>query len=161
MARPLTIEWSEPPSTLEKLYKTERDVQNRTRLQALFLTRQGRSLTEVAEIVGVHYRTVQQWISWYRQGGLSEVLSRRHGGHSGPARRLSAEQEAELKGKADAGLIRSIADGVRWAIKEHDVHYSYWGMRHVFERLELKRKVPRPGNPKASAVEQEEWKKRG
>lgn len=161
MARPINIEWHEQLTTLEKLYKNEKDVQNRMRLQALWLTRQDRPLTEVAEVVGVHYRTVQEWISWYRQGGLSEVLARHHGGHSGPARRLNAEQEAQLKGKADAGEIRSIADGVSWAIEEHDVRYSYWGMRHVFKRLDLKRKVPRPRNPKASTDEQEAWKKGG
>jgi transposase len=112
-------------------------------------------------IVGVHYRTLQEWIAWYRQGGIDEVVAHRHGGHSAQERRLRAEQEAELKRKADAGEIRSIADGVKWAQESHQVTYSYWGMRHVFHRLQLKLKVPRPRNPKASAQEQETWKKGG
>jgi transposase len=115
----------------------------------------------VSAIIGVHYRTVQDWLNWYRAGGINAVLAHRHGGHSGPARRLSAEQEAELKRKADAGEMRSIADGVKWAQESHQVSYTYWGMRHVFHRLKLRLKVPRPHNPKASAQEQEAWKKGG
>lgn len=161
MARRVQIEWQEDEATLKKLYKGEKEVTKRLRLQALWLSRQGRQLTEVAEIVGVHYRTVQEWIAWYRQGGLAEVLARRHGGQGGPQRRLNEEQEAELKAKADAGEIRSIAAGVAWAQEKHQVGYSYWGMRHVFKRLSLRLKVPRPGNPKTSVEEQQAWKKGG
>jgi len=160
MAR-LEIEWQDNAESLERRYQAEKDVQKRRRLHALWLLRQGRRLAEVCEIIGVHYRTLQAWIAWYRQGGLDEVVAHRHGGHSAQERRLSAEQEAELKRKADAGEIRSIADGVKWAKESHQVAYTYWGMRHVFHRLHLNLKVPRPRNPKANAEEQEAWKKGG
>lgn len=158
MARPLQIDWREDEQTLYRLYKREKDHQNRTRLQALWLLRPGRSMKEVAELVGVHYRTVQEWVAWYRAGGVSEVLQHRHGGHGGQERRLSEEQEAELKAKAEAGEIRTIQDGVEWA-KTHDVEYTYWGMRGVFVRLGLKKKVPRPKSPQTSDEEQQAWKK--
>ena len=158
MARPLRIDWLEDEQTLYQLYKQEQDHQNRTRLQALWLLRPGRSMKEVAGLVGVHYRTVQEWVAWYRQGGVDEVLQHRHGGHGGQERRLNEEQEAELKAKAEAGEIRTIHDGVEWA-KTHGVAHTYWGMRWVFYRLGLKKKVPRPKAPQSSAEEQEVWKK--
>lgn len=161
MARKLQIEWQEDERTLETRYKKEKDHQNRTRLHALWLLRQGRTIKEVAQLMGVHYRTLQRWVSWYRQGGIAKVLAHRHGGHSGPARRLTSEQEAELKAKAEAGEIRTIWEGVAWAKQTHGVEYTYWGMRWVFERLELTKKVPRPRSPKASAEAQEAWKKGG
>jgi transposase len=68
---------------------------------------------------------------------------------------------AELKAAASAGQVRSIWDGVQWAQEQHDVRYTYWGMRGVFARLGLRKKVPRPRNPKASAEQQEAWKKGG
>ena len=160
MARPLQIDWREDEQTLCRLYKQEKDHQNRTRLQALWLLRPGRSMKEVAELVGVHYRTVQEWVAWYRAGGVSEVLQHRHGGHGGQERRLSEEQEAELQAKAEAGEIRTIQDGVEWA-KTHDVEYTYWGMRGVFARLGLTKKVPRPKSPQTSDEEQQAWKKGG
>ena len=45
--------------------------------------------------------------------------------------------------------------------EEAGVEYTYWGMRHVFERLDLKKKVPREQFPDADPEKQEEWKKGG
>ena len=71
---------------------------------------------------------------------------------------IARKMTAELKAKAEAGEIRTIQDGVDWA-KTHDVAYTYWGMRGVFGRLGLKKKVPRPKSPQTSDEEQEAWKK--
>jgi transposase len=161
VARPFQINWQEDEQTLYELYKQAKDHQNRTRLQALWLLRQSRPMGQVAEIVGVHYRTLQEWVAWYRQGGVRAVLGHRHGGHGGQERRLSSEQEAELKTKAAAGEIRTIHAGVAWVKQSYEVDYSYWGMRWVFDRLELRPKVPRPQSPQASLPQQEAWKKKG
>lgn len=161
MARKLQLVWRDDVETLHQHYKAEKDSEKRTRLHTLWLLRQGKSMQEVAGLVGVHYRTVQEWVRWYRQGGVAEVLQHRHGGHSWPARRLTAAQEAELTAKASAGEVRTIADGVQWAKQAHHVEYSYWGMRWVFARLGLRLKVPRPQSPQASVAAQEAWKKGG
>ena len=161
MARELKLEWQDDVATLGAAYRNAKEPQDRQRLQALWLLRQGRSMAEIATIVGVAYRTIQEWVSWYRHGGVGAVLAHQHGGRREHARRLSVAQEAELKQKADAGEIRRIEDGVVWAQQRHQVEYTYWGMRHVFARLGLRKKVPRPRNPKASEAEQEAWKKGG
>jgi transposase len=158
MARKLQIEWQEDADELKERYQREKDHQNRTRLQALWLVRTGKPMSEVARIVGVHYRTTQEWMAWYRGGGVAEVLSRRHGGvHS----QLTKEQDEELIDKSKAGELRSIWDGVDWAAKEYQVEYTYGGMRGVFKRLKLAKKVPRPKSPKASTEDQMAWKKGG
>jgi transposase len=159
--RRLHLDWHDDEPTLRRLYKQAQDHQDRTRLQALWLLRQGHSIKEVAQTVGVHARTVQDWVAWYRRGGVAEVLRHRHGGHGGKQGRLTQEQEAELKAKASAGEIRTIQDGVAWAREAHQVEYTYWGMRWVFDRLALRKKVPRPRSPKASAAQQQAWKKGG
>jgi transposase len=161
MARRLQVEWQEDEATLKQYYLSEKDAQNRTRLQALWQLRRGRTIAEVAEMVGKHPRTIQDWVAWYRQGGLVEVLRHRHGGHGGRQSWLTDEQEDELKAAASAGEVRCIQDGVQWAQEQHGVTYTYWGMRRVFARLELRKKVPRPRNPQASAEQQEAWKKGG
>jgi len=160
MPRHVQVEWQEDADQLRALYQVEKDYQNRTRLQALWYLRQGRTVGAVAELIGKHPRTVQDWVAWYRKGGVAEVLRHRHGGHTGSEPRLTTEQENELKALAEKGEIRTVWEGVEWA-KGQQVTYTYWGMRHVFERLKLKKKVPRPRNPKASAEEQEAWKKGG
>ena len=160
MPRGVQVEWQEDASKLKALYLAEKDHQNRTRLQALWHLRRGRTVGEVAELVGKHPRTIQDWVAWYRAGGVAEVLRHRHGGHGGKQPRLTSKQREELKELSEKGELRTVWDGVHWA-EEQGVEYTYWGMRHVFERLKLKKKVPRPRNPKASAEEQEAWKKGG
>lgn len=160
MGRQLQVDWKEDEDTLKALYLAEKDHQRRTRLQALWYLRQGHTIEETAARVGKHARTIQTWVAWYRAGGRQEVLDRRQGGQGGTPRRLSPEQEEELETKARQGEIRTIWDGVHWA-QEQGVEYTYWGMRWVFWRLKLKKKVPRPSNPQASPQEQEEWKKGG
>jgi len=156
--RPLVIAWRDSEAALTRRYREEQDRQYRTQLQALMLLRQGRRMTEVAAIVGLSSRTVQRWVDWYRQGGLAEVGRHRLGGHGCSPRRLSPAQEAALSALAAAGQIRTIWDGVHWAEGE-GVTYTYWGMRWVFARLLLRKKVPRPCNPKASPAQQRAWKK--
>lgn len=68
--RPFRIDWSaeETAEQLQARYRAEKDGEVRSRLHGLWLLRIGRSLGEVAELVGMHYRTVQQWAAWYRAG---------------------------------------------------------------------------------------------
>jgi molybdate transport repressor ModE-like protein len=159
MARSLDVDWQDDAGALRSCYKRQRDRQDRTRVHLLWLLRKGHSMKEAAEAVGVGYRTAGRWVEWYRSGGLEEVLSRRHGGSGGrPARLSESEQEALLE-KARAGEVRTIWDGVEWAREQADAGYTYWGMRHVFERIGLSKKVPRPQSPKADPEEQSAWKK--
>ena len=161
MARSLSIIWHEEADQLEALYKSEKEPQRRTRLHALWLVRLGPTVQSVAPLVGIHVRTIQQWLAWYRQGGLAQVLAPRHGGHGGRPARLSAAEENQLKTWAEAGQTGSIWDGVEWAQAQCGVAYTYWGMRKIFARLGLKKKVPRPCAPQASEADQDAWKKGG
>ncbi len=65
MARHLQVAWHEDEATLKERCVSEKDAQNRTRLQALWQLRRGRTIVEVAEMAGKHPRTIQDWIAWY------------------------------------------------------------------------------------------------
>jgi transposase len=67
MAQKLQVTWQEDEARLYELYKGEKDHQIRVRLHALWLLRQGHAMEEVATLLGVHYRTVQKWVAWYRR----------------------------------------------------------------------------------------------
>jgi len=157
--RRLQIEWQEDEETLFRLYKQERDPELRPRLHALWLLRQGHRVRWVARVVGVHERSLQRWLAWYREGGIAEVLKHRRGGRQGREPKLNAEQQARLVEEAAEGTFTTIWDAVRWVEQEFGVTYTYWGMRSLFVRLKLKRKVPRPLAAKASLRVQERWKK--
>ena len=111
IGRPFRVEWR-PEDTREALkasYLAERDINLRTRLHGLWLLRSGRRLSAVASVLGVHYRTVQTWVGWYRDGGVEEVLSHKKGRRGTP--RLS-----EYRGRTGVGrggVERTIQDGRR------------------------------------------------
>src|SRR5213079_143775 len=95
--RKLVIEWAaeDDAAGLQARYRRERQADVRPRLHGLWLPRTGRSARETAGVLGVHERTVQRWIGWYRAGGVAAASGRHAGGQGAPAR-LSAEQRAEL-----------------------------------------------------------------
>ncbi len=157
--RRLRIAWQEDEVTLWQRYRSELDPDLRTRWHALWLLRQGRSVTETAALVGVHRRSVQRWLSWYRQGGLAAVAQHRQGGRQGRTAYLTAEQQAHLTAETARGTIRTVGEAVRWVEQQFGVAYTAWGMRSVLQRLKIRKKVPRPLAAQADLAAQEAWKR--
>jgi transposase len=159
LGRPFRMAWRDEAPALREAYRRERDAELRPRLHALWLLRRGERLGEVADLVGVHYRTVQQWVAWYRAGGLAEVRRHRNGGRQGAPSRLSAAQRQTLSERAGAEGFATIGEAIGWAEQQFGVRYAYGGMRSVFHRLRLKWKVPRPLAVQASPQAQAAWKR--
>ncbi len=158
--RQLNIKWQEDETTLYRLYRTEPEAELRSRWQ-VWLLHQGRSIKETAQVVGVHHRTVREWLRWYREGGIAAIREHRQGNRQGRKPFLTAEQCAQWVEQTAQGTITTIGEGQSW-VKEHfGVNYTYWGMRSLFRRLKIKKKVPRPPAAKASLEAQERWKKGG
>ena len=158
--RPFQIEWraEDTAEVLRAAYRVEKDPVARSRRQALWLLRTGRSLAEVAAVVGVGYRTVQRWAAWYRRGGPAAVTAPRAGGHGHPAR-LSPEQQAELAEQVATGRFRTAGEIRDWIAAEFGVAYQVSGVYDLLERLRCRPKVPRPLHSRADRAEQERWKK--
>ena len=162
MPRKLRVEWKEDAATLKALYLKEKHRTRRERLQALWHLREGKKVMEVAAMLGRAPRTVSTWVAWYRRGGLQEVLERRQGGVKRPSRRrLTDEQVAALKAKAEEGAFRRVHDVVEWVAQEYGVHYTDKGMYTLLRRLGWRKKVPRPRHTHADPKAQEAWKKGG
>ena len=159
MAKRLEVEWQDDAESLFRLYKGERDPELRSRWHALWLLREGYSVSEVVAILGVHERSVRRWIAWYRMGGMEEVRRHRRGGRQGQKPKLTPEQQEALKAHAAEGHFCTIHEAVAWVRERFGVEYTYWGMRSLFRRLQIKKKVPRPVAAKAEPEAQEAWKK--
>ena len=158
--RPLRMDWQDDIAGLGAAYRTERDPAVRPRLQALWLVRQGRSLQDTAAVVGVHYRTLQTWLAWYRAGGLAAVRAHHQAG-KGRAAYLSAEQQAQLVDQAASGAFFTARDVQQWVADRFGAHYRLKGIYRLLARLGCHPKVPRPYNPRSTVAEQAAWKKGG
>jgi transposase len=158
--RPLTIAWQAEDTTdsLKAVYLAERDGVRRTRVHALWLLRSGWTIDAVAEVLGTHYRSVQRWVAWYREGGLAWVQERRMGGVGQP-RRLSAEQEQQLGREVATGRFRTAREVQGWISQQYQVSYRLGGIYTLLERLTCSLKVPRPVHTQTDLAQQEAWKK--
>ena len=154
------IAWEveDTPEALRQRYRNEEEGEVRTRLQALWLLRTGWNLEQVAEVTGVHYRTVQRWVGWYRQGGTAEVCVHHEGGHGQPSW-LTAEQEAAVAEEAAKGTFTTAADVRRWVAEQFGVTYRLKGIYGLLRRVRCHPKVPQPIHIKANPEAQEAWKK--
>jgi len=160
MGQRIQVVWQETADELKQLYKQERQPQRRTRLQALWHLREGDRIDEVEAKVGVAYRSVQNWLAWYRQGGVEEVCRRVTGYQSaGVSAYLNDLQQRALAAKVELGSFRTVWDAVQWVEERWGIHYSYQGMYTLLKRLDLAIKVPRPRSEKANPQQQATWKK--
>lgn len=159
--RPIEVEWKQSKEELRQLYNQEKHVERRTRYQALWLIRGGRTMTEVSEIVDRHYDTICRWMDWYRDSGLSEVANRLPGQGGGVESYLTSEQEMQLVERANEGAFRTAREIQHWLQAQFGVDYTRKGVYSLLERLEIVWKVPRPTNPKADPDQQDSWKKGG
>jgi len=160
--RPFEVAWGEEDTTeaLKAAYRRERDIELRTRLHGLWLLRSGRRLSSVAATVGVHYRTVQTWAAWYREGGVPEVVSHRMGG-KGQEPFLSDEAQAEVVEEVATGRFRTAGEIRDWIAEQYGVTYKIGGIYSLMHRLRCAPKVPRPIHAKADVEQQASWKKGG
>ena len=145
-----------------ELYRKESNAERRTRLHALWQLRLGKKMKEVAELVGVSYRTLQYWVAWYRHGDLREVLKRIKGhGIQGEPAKLNRLQQRALAAKVALASFRTVWDAIQWVRGRWKVHYSYTGLHSCLRRLTCIPKIPRPRSVKADVEAQKEWKVTG
>ena len=160
--RPFIVGWREEDTTgaLKAAYLRERDIELRMRLQGLWLLRSGMKLSPVAEIVGVHRRTVQTWVDWYRGGGLPSVLSHKKGG-KGQEAFLTDDAQQHVAQEVSTGRFRTAEEVRNWVVERYGVTYSKGGMYNLLHRLGCSPKVPRPIHERANQQRQANWKKGG
>lgn len=162
LGRPFVMNWREADTAdaLKAAYQKERDPELRTRLHGLWLLRSGWRLAGVSEAVGVHYRTVQSWASWYREGGVPKVLSHKMGG-KGRESFLTPDQAEELAQEVATGRFRTAAEIRDWISQQYGVNYKVSGVYSLMERTNCSPKTPRPVHEKTDLEQQTAWKKGG
>lgn len=159
MSRTLTIDWraEDTEEELTCLFRNEEDVRLRTRLHALRQLRRGDSISKVASDFAVSYRTVSRWVSWYRKGGLREVLSHKQGG-GGKKCFLDEEQQTTLQEEVAKGLFRTASEIRNWIAERFAIIYKHKSVYDLLRRLGCSPKVPRPRHEKADIEAQKLWK---
>lgn len=142
--RPLIVQWDQSPEELQKRASEETNPRRRARLVALGMLAGGHTIGDAGRAVGADYRTVQRWVSWYRQGGLEDVLTRTPG-HAAPGRPslLNTAQLTDLLERVASGQFKTVRDAVNWSNETYGVRYTYTGMYALLGRRSDRRRVRR------------------
>lgn len=160
--RKIRVRWAEADTVeaLHAAYRQERQGKLRTRLHGLWLVRRGETIGQAAASVGVHYRTVQQWLRWYEAGGLAAGRAHRQGGQGQPPK-LTAAQQLTVGAEVASGRFRVAAEIGDWITTTYGVTYRPGGLSSLLKRLRCRPKVPRPLHAQADLDAQAAWKKGG
>ena len=162
MSRSVVVAWREAAEELERRYRSERDVEKRKRLGALWQVRCERRVAEAGRLAGVGERTVFRWLEWYRAEGLDGVLRRVPGhGARGSPHRLTAGQREALLERAGRGDFRTFEEARAWVEATYGVRYRPGGLWSALHRLGVRPKVPRPIAERADPAAQEAWRQGG
>jgi transposase len=159
--RPFEVVWREEdtPEALKGAYQRERNPEVRTRLHGLWLLRCGWSLGMVAEAMGTHYRSVQRWVAWYREGGLPEVMGHKMGSRGRPPL-LRPEEEIQVSNAVATRRFRSAWEIRDWIAYQYGASYTLGGVYSLLRRLKYAPKVPHPGHAKTNRQGQAAWRKK-
>src|SRR4028119_810931 len=144
---------------LKIIMSQQRNVTNRQKIQALYLLKSGlsQSITDVAELVGVHRITVQRWFKQYSEGGLSSLL--KLGPSTGRPGAISSEIIAGISTKINEEFceFRSNKEIARWVKENYQVSVKYQTLhKQIRYRMKAKLKVPRRLSNKKDPARSEE-----
>lgn len=144
--RPFQVMVTESLEQLEKSLHHARSVSQKERLQMLVWLKQGEvsSRGELAQRCQRDKATITRWLSRYRQGGLSALLTKRSA--PGATRKIQGEALEKLKARlAQAEGFDSYSEIQQW-LEQHCQLVVEYGTLYRVVRYELKAKlkVPRP-----------------
>lgn len=127
--RRLQLEWQESVEELQVHLQAEPNSERRQRLQVLYQLRQGHQATQVSAQLGIPLRTVQQWMTWYRAGGLPEVLRRIRGhGKQGRPAYLSNQQAQIVLAAVRTGQFTTVDQARDWIEAQWAIRFSTSGL---------------------------------
>jgi transposase len=100
---------------LRGLARKSRDGNQARRLLALAAVYEGKSREEAARLGGMDRQTLRDWVHRFNGEGPAGLLDRKP---PGPRRKLTGEQEEELRRLVEAGPDPRIDGVVRWRCKD-------------------------------------------
>lgn len=161
MARPLYIEITETKEELTQYIKKSKYTWEKDRLLMLYYLLENPLISreEMAEALFCSVSTIGYWLSHYRKGGLTRLMTNLpKGGRPSPLTKV-AEQglKAALNQPQGFGSYEEIQ---RFLKDKFNLELSYFQVWYwVHKKFQAKPKVPRPQSDRARTQAQEVFKK--
>ena len=131
------------------------------RLQGIRLALEGEEgCRRIAAIVRVTTATLNQWINWYREGGIEALLSRALGAKGGHAPRFTPQECDRFRKKLAGGTWRTARDAQRWLREAMGLKVSRKEVCRHLGKLGARRKAGRRSHVKKDPAATEAFKSR-
>ncbi len=115
--------------TLKQLLNHQKTSDNFQKIQVLYLlkSKQVKTITEVAKIVGKHRVTIQWWLRCYQQEGIEEFLKDKKDKNSGGRKSLIPDNVIKIlmEKLADDFDFKTYKDIQNWLNQEFQLQVSY------------------------------------
>lgn len=135
------------------------------RYDAVRLNLEGRSITEVADILDLTYHTARNYIIAYKESGIEGLSIKKPPGR---IKKMTEDQERQLYECISTKLPKDVGFNpfvnwtaplaCKWVLKEFGINFTERGMRDVFYRLKLSYTRPTYTLKKADPQKQEAFK---
>jgi len=131
-------------------FKKEKPGWRKERLLSVKLGLEGKLTNkEIADTVGCHPDTLNNWFNLFRQGGLKKLLSKDKG--NGPPPALSDEQMESFRTELEKNQWRTGGEAYAWLQQTFGVTFHSNNIYKYLKKLGARMKVPRPNHRKKDA----------
>jgi transposase len=127
---------------LKTLLNRQKSVTNRQKLQSLYWLKSGycESITEVAQLLGIHRTTVHRWFKKYRDRGLEKLLETEPKRGRPQVIPPAVMAGIEKKLKEEPGKFKSYKEIGEWVEQNYNIRVKYQTLHHQV-RYHLKAKL--------------------
>lgn len=139
---------------LRQLQKTESAKRDYVKITVIIMLDRGKSVDEVADLLGVDHTSVYRYAQTYRSLGLQDYLGDAYRGWWG---RLDSQQLSQLQKELRQGFYTSAQALVEWIKTTFSVDYHPQGLVKLLHRLGFAYKKTTLVAPKADPLKQAEF----
>lgn len=131
--RPIVVQWQDTADQLLLRAAAEPNPHLARRWQGLYLICTGHSVSATARKVKVSYRTVENWLEWYREGGCDAVMRHRRGQQRPhPSNPLTTQHIEALVIEARLNGFANQKDAMGWLDRQFGVVLTTREMSELF-----------------------------
>lgn len=132
------------------------DVKSHQRLLAMRLAASGQlTADQIADQVGISRRQFFNWVTALKQGGVTALLAREHGGGRPP--QVQGKVLTELQAGLKAGQWKRAKEIQQWLGQQHQVKLGLRGVYYWLGKLGGALKVPRKAHAQKDAAQAAEF----
>ena len=148
-AKPLTLGNHSTQEQVECQYKSSSEKHDRERLLAILMAYQNNTQEQISLSIRHDCSTIARWLKTYREGGIKQLLQRKHGGRKAS---LNDSCQKALVKKLYSGKWKKAKEIQSW-LRTRDVELKLSAIYYWLYRLRASWKLPRKShekrNPKA------------